>query len=287
MEKASIGVEEFIEAKIDAIINSAASERQKLREFRGLLDLPPLGDWIRFADDPRGLNLTIKKDGQSMPYPYVPIGIVETLLKLFFVNPQIIIVNAVQVFNAIQVTACIKYTCPITGKEMQQYGIGAKQVQLRTGAPAFDLTQINNAAVEKAAPAARALAIKDAADRIGKIFGADIARDHTLALTSALANDSKWRAFKATAADKVALHLQVQGIFAECKTPAELDKKYDAIIAPLLEKHGINKEAYRSIAENKKTLLLPETTSHNLHRLDIGELSGAELIRINAQADVE
>ena len=63
---------------------------------------------------------------------------------------------------------------------MQFDGIGAAQLQTKQGTSPADLQNINNGALSMAFPIAKTAALKDAADHIGKLFGADLNRKETL-----------------------------------------------------------------------------------------------------------
>lgn len=288
MEKVSAKAEEFIEKRLDEIINSKATTREKLRQFRGLLDLPPHRDWVTLANGD-GLNINIKKDGKTEPYPYLPIGIVETLLKLLFVNPQIIVTDTKQLFNAVMVTVCIKYTCPITGEKMEQHGVGAKQMQVAKGGAAFDLIHINNAAAEKGAPAAKSLAIKDAADHIGKIFGSDLARNHTLSLSTAVLQYEAWQAFPTKKADNLAMHGKVIAMLSACDTVEMVDKVYINDIIPYITKRGFGENLYLPYANSQKAeiqkVLQLAAPTNNPQNADVGDMTEKQLAVLQIDTD--
>jgi hypothetical protein len=61
-----------------------------------------------------------------------------------------------------------------------QEGIGASQLQTAKGTSPADLANINNGAISMAFPLAKTLAIKDACQLIGNVFGANIDRKDTL-----------------------------------------------------------------------------------------------------------
>jgi hypothetical protein len=63
---------------------------------------------------------------------------------------------------------------------MQFDGIGAAQLQTKKDTSPADLQNINNGALSMAFPIAKTLAVKDAADHIGKLFGSDLNRKDTL-----------------------------------------------------------------------------------------------------------
>jgi hypothetical protein len=55
-------------------------------------------------------------------------------------------------------------------------GIGASQLQTAKGTSPADLANINNGALSMAFPMAKTIAIKDACDHFGNLFGADLNR---------------------------------------------------------------------------------------------------------------
>ena len=57
-----------------------------------------------------------------------------------------------------------------------QDGIGAAPIQTDKGAGAMQWDKAKSDAVMKAAPAAESYAVKDAAEKIGKLFGKDMNR---------------------------------------------------------------------------------------------------------------
>jgi hypothetical protein len=59
-------------------------------------------------------------------------------------------------------------------------GIGAVQLQTAKGTSPADLANINNGALSMAYPIAKTLAIKDACDHFGKLFGCDLNRKDTM-----------------------------------------------------------------------------------------------------------
>jgi hypothetical protein len=62
-------------------------------------------------------------------------------------------------------------------------GIGAMQLQTAKGTSPADLININNGALSMAYPAAKTVAIKDACDHFGKLFGCDLNRKDTMNFT--------------------------------------------------------------------------------------------------------
>ena len=55
-------------------------------------------------------------------------------------------------------------------------GLGAAPIQTKSGASPVDHSAVLTDAVMKALPAAESYALKDAADKLGKLFGSDLGR---------------------------------------------------------------------------------------------------------------
>lgn len=109
-------------------------------------------------------------------YKYLPIERVEYLLKTIFKRYRIEITGQGQSFNGVWVTVRVHYLHPITGEWDFHDGIGASQLQTAKGTSPADLGNINNGALSMAFPIAKTIAIKDATDHFGRLFGSDLNR---------------------------------------------------------------------------------------------------------------
>ena len=78
--------------------------------------------------------------------------------------------------NSSVVTVRLHYLDPISGEWDWQDGIGAAPLQTDKDAGATDWQKIKSDAVMKSVPAAESYAIKDAAEKLGKLFGKDLNR---------------------------------------------------------------------------------------------------------------
>jgi len=114
-------------------------------------------------------------------YKYLPIERIEFLLKTIFKRYRIEITGQGQSFNGVWVTVRVHYLHPITGEWDFHDGIGASQLQTAKGTSPADLGNINNGALSMAFPMAKTIAIKDACDHFGKLFGADLNRKDIIA----------------------------------------------------------------------------------------------------------
>jgi len=114
---------------------------------------------------------------------YLPIDKVEYLLRKIFKYYRIEITGQGTSFNGVWVTVRVHYFNPATGEMNFQDGIGASQLQTAKGTSPADLNNINNGAISMAFPLAKTLAIKDACQLIGNIFGANLDRQDTIQFT--------------------------------------------------------------------------------------------------------
>jgi len=136
---------------------------QKADVFVTLMNQQPKQEWVK--DHPFIRN-----------YKYLPIERIEYLLKTIFKSYKIEITGQGTSFNGVWVTVRIHYLHPVSGEWLFHDGIGASQLQTAKGTSPADLNNINNGALSMAYPVAKTIAIKDAADHFGKLFGSDLNR---------------------------------------------------------------------------------------------------------------
>ncbi len=117
----------------------------------------------------------------QVPYKYLPVDKVEYLLRKIFKSYWVEITGQGTAFNGVWVTVRIHYFNPALNEMSCSDGIGSVQLQTAKGTSPSDLANINNGALAMAFPAAKSYAIKDAAEMIGNIFGANVSRKDTIA----------------------------------------------------------------------------------------------------------
>lgn len=149
---------------------------EKKDQFNFLMNQEPPKNWI--AKHPY-IKVENEK-GQKVPYEYLPIDKIEYLLRKIFKSYKIEILREGHAFNGVVVTVRVHYLHPVTNEWEFHDGIGASQLQTKSGTSASDLLNINNGALSMAYPMAKTLAVKDACDMLGKLFGADLNRRDTL-----------------------------------------------------------------------------------------------------------
>lgn len=136
---------------------------QKNDAFVTLMNQSPNQKWVKEHPFIRG-------------YKYLPIERVEFLLKSIFKSYRIEVTGQGTAFNGVWVTVRVHYLHPITQTWEFHDGIGASQLQTAKGTSPADLGNINNGALSMAFPMAKTIAIKDACDHFGNLFGADLNR---------------------------------------------------------------------------------------------------------------
>lgn len=136
-----------------------------------LLNQPPKESWIKIH--PYIAN-----------YKYLPIDKIEYLLKKIFKKYRIEIIREGVAFNGVYVIVRVHYLNPITNEFDYHDGIGAKELQVKKGASAADLAMINSGALAMAFPIAKTVAIKDACDHFGKLFGSDLNRKDVMEIST-------------------------------------------------------------------------------------------------------
>ena len=147
----------------------------KKNDLNILLNQPPQEKWIKenkFANNTK----------------YIPIEKVEYLLTAIYQSWKVEIKETIVIANSIVVTVRLYTQNPITGEWDWHDGIGAAPIQTEKGAAATDFTKVNTSAVQMAAPAAESYAIKDAAEKLGKIFGKDINRKDVIDVIPSMLN---------------------------------------------------------------------------------------------------
>jgi len=111
---------------------------------------------------------------------YLPIDKHEYLLKRLFQRFRIEILREGQLFNSVYCTVRVHYIDILTNDWTFQDGTGAQDVQTKQGSSPANMQDINHGAISRGLPTAESFAIKDACEKIGKIFGSDLNRKDTI-----------------------------------------------------------------------------------------------------------
>lgn len=142
-----------------------------------LLNQPVPEKWVK--DHPFAKNVK-----------YIPIEKVEYLLTRIFQEWKVEVLSEGVMFQSVYVKVRLHYKNPISGEWSFHDGLGAVGVQTDAGKSASDLAAIKQDAIMKALPAAESYAIKDAAEKLGELFGKNLNRKETMAFTAAY--DTRW-----------------------------------------------------------------------------------------------
>lgn len=204
-----------MEKNLPAIIDLYEEKQIELTDKRNqlnvLMNQPPNPIWI--------------KTHPSIPnYRYLPIERIEYLLTRIFVKWRVEVKNVSLIANSVCVSIRLHYLDPITGEWDWQDGVGASPLQTDKGAGAIDFNKMKNGAVMMAAPAAESYAIKDAADKLGKLFGKDLNRKDQIGYDNLMGNFDE----KTTT---VELKNQLESLLNNCD-PGDLR---DGIVSEVLE----------------------------------------------------
>ena len=148
---------------ISEIFEESELNAYQVESLNFILSQPPKATWVKEHPFIKG-------------HKYVPIQVVEWLLKKIFKKYSIEIRSQGQTFNGVYVVVRVHYWNPTTDTMEFHDGIGACSLQTKSGSSPAELQNINNGALSMAFPIAKTLAIKDACDHFGSLFGADLNR---------------------------------------------------------------------------------------------------------------
>jgi len=142
----------------------------KLDEFLAVINSEPPSSFIK--THPLAKNVK-----------YIPIDKIELMLAKVFQQTKVEILREGQLLNSVYATVRLHYKHPVLKEWAFQDGVGAAPIQTDKGKSASDIAAIKNDAIMIALPAAESFAVKDAAEKIGKVFGRDLNRKDTLGFT--------------------------------------------------------------------------------------------------------
>jgi hypothetical protein len=148
---------------INDLYSSDLAILDKQNSVNILLNQEPKKEWIK--EHPIAKNVK-----------YIPIERVEWLLTNIFIRWRVEILDAKLIANSATVTVRLHYRDPITGEWDWMDGLGAAPLQTDKGQGATDWAHIKSDSVMKGLPAAESFAVKDAAEKLGKLFGKDLNR---------------------------------------------------------------------------------------------------------------
>ncbi len=106
---------------------------------------------------------------------YISVHVIEDLLNKLFPFWELNQVGQAQILgNSVVVSVELRIYNPLINQWISYAGIGAVPIEVEKGAHPTDFTKINAKAMHKNVPAAMAYAMKNAAKKIGRIFGSHL-----------------------------------------------------------------------------------------------------------------
>lgn len=120
----------------------------------------------------------VKNHPMIKNYKYIPIETVEYLLRSIFQSWEWTVIDFKVIANAITVHGRLRVQHPVTGEWVSYDGLGAVDIQTSKGSSPTDFSAIVHGAIQKNLPAAESFALKDAAEKLGKLFGGSLNRSH-------------------------------------------------------------------------------------------------------------
>lgn len=157
-----------------------AVELKDQGELREVLNNNPPSNWV-------------EKHPFASGVVYLPIGKVEHLLDVLFLEWRVEVLSIAQLAQSILCTVRVHYKNPISGEWSFHDGVGAVPLKTDKGFSAADLAHIKSDAVMTGAPAAKSFAVKDAAEHLGDLFGRSLNRKDDLEYKNIYVSDEDTR----------------------------------------------------------------------------------------------
>lgn len=153
---------------ITSLFQQTLEQAIPLEQLNIILATPPPESWVKVHPNIPG-------------HRYLPIDKVEYLLRACFKKFKIEVKESKQLLNAISVTVRVHYLNPAINEMMFHDGLGAwdLQTKAKSGTLQMDMSNLNRGAVPMALGIAKSVAIKDACDHFGTLFGANLNRKDT------------------------------------------------------------------------------------------------------------
>lgn len=133
---------------------------QKQNQLNIILNADPKKEWVK---EMNGIK-------------YLPIERHEYLLTMIFSKWRVEVKEVKVIANSIVTVVKVWYLDPLTGEWDWQDGIGAVPIQTAKGSGALEFDKMNTKSIQMGAPASESFAVKDACEKIGRIFGKDLKR---------------------------------------------------------------------------------------------------------------
>jgi hypothetical protein len=145
------------------LYNGDLELKKDQNELNMLLNQNPKTEWVKDHPIAKGVK-------------YIPIGRIEYLLTCLFIKWRVEVKGIQTIANSVVVTVRLHIQNVENDEWGWQDGIGAAPIHTEKDAGAMEWDKVRADSVMKAAPAAESYAVKDAAEKLGKIFGKDLNR---------------------------------------------------------------------------------------------------------------
>lgn len=155
------------------------SNLPKIKDIYSNIELAVQQDGLMVVLNQNPLPAWVKTHPYIKDYKYLPIERIEYLLRsIFKTNYKIEVLKTGLLLNTVEVTVRVHYKDIVTGEWMYHDGVGAQEIQTKQGSGhlLLDMSNINRGAITMALPIAKTVAVKDACDHFGKLFGSDLNR---------------------------------------------------------------------------------------------------------------
>jgi len=196
-----------IAVKIPSLTELVAESDDAIKEnaLMVILNQDPPKQWLETHPTVKVKN----KKGESVPLEFLPITRVEYLLSRIFTKWWVEVKDIKIIANSIVATVRVYVKNPITNEIEWNDGIGASPLQIKKDSGgAIDFQNMQTAAVQMAAPSAESYAIKDAAEKWGKLFGKDLGRKDVIDYSNLLKHQDE----PATKEELIELRKQIADI---------------------------------------------------------------------------
>jgi hypothetical protein len=149
-------------------------------QFNLLLNQPPPAKWVKTHPHIKG-------------HRYIPIDKIEFLLKRIFKSYRIETKETRVMMNSIFCSVRVHVLHPVSGEWTWNDGVGSAELQTAkdSGPLRPDMSNVNRGAVPMATGIAKSVAIKDACDHFGDLFGANLNRKDAMVFSSDDSIDEK------------------------------------------------------------------------------------------------
>jgi len=154
--------------------------KERESQLNALLNNPPKDSWIQNHPTAKKEVRDANNRKIKVPVEHLPIARIEWLLTWIFKRFRWEIQREQLIANSVVVTVRLWFMNPIVGEWDFHDGIGAVPLQTEKDAGAIEWNKLNAMAVHKGAGAAESFARKNAAKKLGKLFGRDLNREEDL-----------------------------------------------------------------------------------------------------------